>query len=286
MQMGITMQSFENHPDHWRARFPWPSAGGNKYDRGHVLVVGGGWEHTGAARLAAQAALRVGAGLVSVACDRQSLPIYAASLTAVMTKHAETAEDVTKLLEDARINTVLIGPGAGVTARTKACMLGLLALRRRVVLDADALTVFADAPRVLFEAIHGDCLMTPHADEFARLFGPVGEDHAARLDGAVRAAQSSGAVVILKGGETVIAAPDGRAMVNRHATPFLATAGSGDVLAGICTGLAAQGMPLFDAACAAVWVHGEAARRFGAGLIAEDIADQLPPVLKALRSEA
>jgi len=272
------IQSSTNSPDLWLSHLPRPQSSGSKYDRGHAIVVGGPVAQTGAARLAARAALRVGAGLVSVACDPSSLIVYATTLEAVMTKVVRDVEAFANLVGDGRIKAVLIGPGAGVNDRTQGFVLALLKARKACVLDADALTVFKDVPERLFAAITSPVLLTPHEGEFARLFGEV----VLREDDALRAAKTSGAVVLLKGADTVIAAPDGRLVVNRAAPPTLATAGSGDVLAGLATGLIAQGMEMFDAACAAAWIHAEAARRFGPGLIAEDLGEIVPPVLRDL----
>ena len=266
----------DNSPDLWLARFPRPQASGSKYDRGHAVVVGGPVAQTGAARLAARSALRVGAGLVTVACDPSSLIVYATALEAVMTRAVRDTEAFAELIGDNRVKAVLIGPGAGITDRTRDLVLAALSAHRSCVLDADALTVFKDAPQALFTAIRSPMLMTPHEGEFARLFGKVENREADALS----AAKTSGAVVLLKGSDTVIAAPDGRIIVNRSAPPWLATAGSGDTLAGLATGLIAQGMDTFDAACAACWIHAEAARRFGPGLIAEDLSEQVPAVLR------
>ncbi len=268
----------DNSPDLWLNRFPRPQASGSKYDRGHAIVVGGPVAQTGAARLAARSALRIGAGLVTVACDPSSLIVYATALEAVMTKSVRDTEAFGEWVRDNRIKAVLIGPGAGITERTRDFVLAALSAQRACVLDADALTVFKDAPQALFGAIRSPVLMTPHEGEFARLFGKVENREA----DAAKAAKTSGAVVLLKGSDTVIAAPDGRIVINRAAPPWLATAGSGDTLAGLATGLIAQGMAAFDAACAACWVHAEAARRFGPGLIAEDLSEQVPAVLRDL----
>lgn len=274
----------KNTPALWRAAFPVPRRAGNKYDRGHCIVLGGPLRSTGAAQLAATAALRAGAGLVSVACDRASLPVYAAALQAVMTKPAGTLAAFDRLVSDSRVTAVLLGPGAGVSARTKSFVLKSLARRKPAVLDADALSVFEGASARLFKAIASPCILTPHEGEFSRLFPDIKGNRLAR---ARAAAARSGAVVVLKGSETVIAAPDGRAAVNAPATPYLATAGTGDVLAGLCAGLLAQGMDPFKAACAAVWLQAEAARTVGAGLIAEDLPDILPDVLRrVLRRKA
>ncbi len=268
----------DNHPDLWLKALPRPQAAGSKYDRGHAVVVGGPVAQTGAARLAARAALRIGAGLVSVACDPSALMVYAMTLEAVMTKPVRDADAFAELIGDERVKTVLIGPGAGITDRTHDFVMAALEAEKACVLDADALTVFKDEPRVLFNAIRSPVLMTPHAGEFARLFGAPDDREADALG----ASKTSDAVVLLKGADTVIAAPDGRIVVNRAAPPTLATAGSGDTLAGLATGLIAQGMEVFDAACAAAWIHAEAARRFGPGLIAEDLAEQIPAVLRDL----
>jgi NAD(P)H-hydrate epimerase len=274
-----------NSPDLWRHRFPWPAPDGHKYDRGHTVIFGGDWLHTGATKLAAHAALRVGSGLVSVACDARALPIYAASFQAVMTKLVETSTDMSQLAHDLHVTAVLIGPGAGVTDRTKTRVIQLLACRKPMVLDADALTTFAALPKQLLDATHTSCILTPHAGEFVRLFGgsvAALDTHEVRLSAALHASRISGAVVVLKGAATVIATPDGKAAITSNAPAFLATAGSGDVLAGLCAGLLAQSMPVFETACAAVWLHGAAANQFGAGLIAEDIADQLPNILTTM----
>lgn len=268
----------DNSPALWLSRLPRPQADGSKYDRGHAVVLGGPVAQTGAARLAARAALRVGAGLVSVACDPSSLIVYATTLEAVMTKVVRDTEAFAGLVGDDRVKAVALGPGAGITGRTRDFVLRALEASKACVLDADALTVFKDAPQALFDAVRSPVLLTPHAGEFARLFGPVKN----REGDAMKAAKASGAVVLLKGSDTVIAAPDGRVVINRAAPPELATAGSGDVLTGLAAGLIAQGMEVFDAACVAAWIHADAARRFGPGLIAEDLSEQIPAVLRGL----
>lgn len=270
-----------NHPDWWLPAFPWPRSEGHKYSRGHAVIAGGA-VMTGAARLAARAAARLGAGLVTVATPPSAFAIYAAALAGVLVHPTEDAPGFATLLADRRRNTALVGPGAGVTPETRDKALAALAAGKRTVLDADALTVFAADPPALFRAIHSDCVMTPHEGEFARLFDTEG----GRLDRARRAAETSGAVIVLKGSDTVVAAPDGRAAINENAPPALATAGSGDVLAGMVLSLLAQGMPTFEAACAAVWLHADAARRFGPGLVAEDIVEALPASLAALKQRA
>src|SRR5437762_11227675 len=223
-----------NHPDWWRDAFPWPAPESLKYTRGHALVAGGAMM-TGAARLAARAAARLGAGLVTVAAPEAAFPVYAAALTGIIVQPTSGLDAFQGLLADPRRNAALLGPGAGVGDETRDKVLAILAARKLTVLDADALTSFAKNAEVLFGAIHSPCVLTPHEGEFARLFDRSGS----KLERACRAARTSGAVMLLKGNDTVIAAPDGRAAINPGAPPELATAGSGDVLAGMVLGLLA-----------------------------------------------
>jgi NAD(P)H-hydrate epimerase len=268
---------FGNDPAVWLARFPWPKSDGHKFDRGHAVVLGGG-RMTGAARLAARAARRAGSGLVSIACPDEAFPIYAASDPGTIVTALDGVGSFADLMADPRRNAVLIGPGAGISAATRKRVEEALESGKAAVIDADAITAFADHPAELFGRLTERCLLTPHAGEFKRLFGIDGD----KLSQARTAAAHAGAVVLLKGADTVIARPDGHAIINGNAPPWLATAGAGDVLAGLALGLMAQGMPTFDAAAAAAWLHGEAAMRFGPGLIAEDIAESLPGVLRDL----
>jgi ADP-dependent NAD(P)H-hydrate dehydratase / NAD(P)H-hydrate epimerase len=282
----ITPQCFENDPRLWVNALPALHPEAHKYTRGHALVVGG-YPTTGAARLAARAAARVGAGLTTVAVPEVAFPIYASALTSVMVSPLSVHsafDDLARLLSDVRFKALLTGPGAGVNANTREQVLALLATGRPTVLDADALTAFQDAPSDLFSAVRGPCVLTPHEGEFARIFRS--QTGANKINRALAAAQLSGAVIVLKGSDTVIASPDRQSamqtIVNTNAPPTLATAGSGDVLAGVITGLLAQGMPPFLAAAAAVWMHGAAASAFGPGLIAEDLPELLPEVLSGL----
>ncbi|WP_448187936.1 NAD(P)H-hydrate dehydratase [Azospirillum sp. sgz301742] len=275
----IAPRQWENGPELWAARYPWPRAESHKYARGHAVVMGGG-RMTGAGRLAARAALRAGAGLVTVACPPEAFAIYAAGSPSLIVEPAADDEAFAALLADARKNALLLGPGAGVGVHTRARVLTALDAGRDCVLDADALTSFAGAPADLLDRLNSRCVLTPHEGEFARLFDVEGD----KLARARAAAARCGAVVLLKGADTVIAAPDGRAALNANAPPELATAGAGDVLAGLILGLLAQGMDGFDAACAAAWLHGEAAAQVGPGLIAEDLPDALPAVLRRLRA--
>ena len=303
----IAPQAFANRPALWAAHYPWPSPAGHKYTRGHAIAVSGPPDMTGAARLAARGALRMGAGLVTLVGSAAATAINATHATAVMVRATPTEAALAEYLADARRNAVVIGPGAGTGAATVASVLTVLASDAAVVLDADALTAFCEgdgdvpvkaaglgfivraaqaqpAETDLFAAIESrsaPVVLTPHEGEFARLFGSL---EGSKLERARHAAKQSGAVVVLKGPDTVIAAPDGRAAVNDNAPAWLATAGAGDVLAGFIAGLLAQKMPAFEAACAAVWLHGECASTFGLGLIAEDLPETLPRVLASLRS--
>jgi hydroxyethylthiazole kinase-like uncharacterized protein yjeF len=275
----IAPMTFQNDPALWRDAMPQLDATGHKFTRGHALIWGG-YPLTGAARLAARAAARMGAGLTTVATDEIAFPIYAAALTSIMVQPVAGRAGFDSLIADLRITGFLIGPGAGVGRETQGKALAFLRSGRAAVLDADALTTFQSAPDDLFTAINGPCVMTPHEGEFARLFDLSGS----KLERARAAARRSGAVIVLKGADTVIAAPDGRAIINANAPPTLATAGSGDVLAGMILGLLSQGMDPFLAAAAAVWFHGQAAQAFGLGLIAEDLPDLLPRILRDLQN--
>lgn len=277
----ITSMAWQNAPALWTMAFPWPGRQAHKYRRGHAVVVSGGAAETGAARLAAAGAARVGAGLVTIGCPREALSIVASAITEILVAPVDGPSELFDLLRGRKRNAVLIGPANGVTNGTRANVHAVLdapvAEPTAVVLDADALTVFADAPEELFEALDETCVLTPHDGEFDRLFPHVTE--VGRLARARAAAEVSGAVVLLKGPDTVVAHPDGRAAISGNAPQTLATAGSGDVLGGILVGLRAQGMPPFEAAAAAAWLHGEAAARFGPGLIASDLPKLLPPLL-------
>jgi NAD(P)H-hydrate epimerase len=273
----IVPNTFENDPCLWLEKLPRPQQDGNKYSRGHALI-SGGYPMTGAARMAGRAAARVGAGLTTIAVPEIALPIYAGALTSIMVKPMAAPTDFEALLEDPRLSAFLIGPGAGVGAETRERTLAVLATHRATLIDADAITSFKDDQAALMGAISGPCVMTPHEGEFTRLFDSSGD----KLRRTRRAAARSRAVIVLKGSDTVIAAPDGRAVINSNAPPTLATAGAGDVLSGMVLGLLAQGMDNFLAAAAAVWLHGAAAAAFGPGLVAEDLPDLLPGVLRRL----
>ena len=285
----IAPRRFENAPSVWLERFPRPGPLGHKYSRGHALIAGGR-ELTGAARLAAYAALRAGAGLVSIAAHPDALGVYRAGRPSIMVREAADTGAFADTLKDDRIRAVVVGPGNGVDAGTRGKTLAALSSNAACVIDADAITAFADDTESLFAAIRKHCadtVLTPHEGEFARLFkGHADVDELGRLAAAQEAARISGAVVVLKGPDSIVASPDGRTAINTNAPPELATAGSGDVLAGFISGLLAQGLDGFDAAAAAVWLHGAAATEFDPGLIAEDIADSLPPVLRRMREVA
>lgn len=268
-----------NDPVLWLDRFPWPATETHKHARGRLGVVSGGALSTGAARLAIRAGLRIGAGWVEALCPPDAAPVLAVALEGPVLRPFETEAELERLAGD--LDAVVIGPAAGVGPATAANLRALERTGAALVVDADALTSFAGRPEDLFAALDRDDVLTPHAGEFDRLFpGLIAE--AGREGAARRAAERTGATVLLKGAETLIAAPDGRLVVNRAEAPWLATLGTGDVLAGLIGGLLAQGLTGFDAACAAAWIHAEAARRFGPGLIASDLPDLFPPVLKEL----
>ena len=276
---------WSNAPQLWRGSFPLPRVDGHKYARGHAVVVSGGLASTGAARLAARGALRAGAGLVTIATPREALAVNAAANLAVMVRLVDGADELSEFLGDRRRNVVVLGPGGGVGHPMRELVLAALAGERAVVLDADALTSFADEPQMLFAATRARAaatLMTPHEGEFSRLFKALGSEVPSKVERARQAAQEAGAVVLLKGPDTVVAASDGRATIAENAPPWLATAGSGDVLAGIAAGCLAQGMPAFEAASAAVWLHGEAGNAAGPGLIAEDLPEAMPAIFRRL----
>lgn len=279
--------AYRNGPALWENSFPHLEAASHKYTRGHAVVVSGPAHKTGAARLAARGALRVGAGLVTLVSPQAALAENAAHLTAIMLRPCEDADDLDDLLTDERLNVVLAGPGLGSGDRTRDIVAVAASAGRGLVLDADALTSFAGQLPLLAAHLRDGAaraVLTPHAGEFARLF----KDTDAVAEGlpkherARRAAALSGAVVVLKGADTVIADPEGRVAINDHGTPYLGTAGSGDVLAGLVAGLIAQGMAPFEAAAAAVWLHGDAGLRHGPGLIAEDLPELMPAVLRDL----
>jgi hydroxyethylthiazole kinase-like uncharacterized protein yjeF len=273
----LPIDTWENDPALWRTELPRAKSSGNKYSRGHALLCGG-YPMTGAARMAARAAARIGAGLTTIAVPEIAFSIYAAALTSIMVRPLKQDGDLAQLLSDPRFTAFLIGPGAGVTDATRETVLEILAAARPALLDADAISVFASKTAELARAIRAPCVMTPHDGEFARLFDLPGD----KLSRARSAARQSGAVIVLKGADTVIAAPDGRAVINTNAPASLATAGSGDVLGGLILGLLAQGMDAFLAAAAGVWVQGAAAAAFGPGLLAEDLPDLVPAVLRQL----
>lgn len=273
---GLEVSTWENHPVHWRRNYPRRELGDHKYKFGHAVVVGGA-RMTGAARLAARTALRAGAGLVTLTCPQEAFAIYALASASVITEPLDDLKAFTAFLADKRRNAVLLGPGNGVSQQTRSFVLEALGAGKACVLDADALSVFQDRPEALFGAIAGPCVLTPHEGEFSRIFPDLKGDKLARCRAAAR---RSGAVVLLKGADTVIAAPDGQARINTNAPPDLATAGSGDVLAGVVVGLVAQGMTAFDSASAAAWLHGGAAAAFGPGLISEDLPDLLPEAVR------
>ena len=276
----IAPRQAENRPANWLASLPMPDDAHHKYSRGYAVIAGGP-EMTGAARLAARAARRVGAGMVSVAVPYDARVIYRVAMEGAVIRPFRDTATFTEIAEDPRVGACLVGPGNGVMGGTRERALAVLRLAKPVVLDADALSVFETNRGLLADTIRGPCILTPHEGEFRRLFDATGD----KLSRVRAAAAESGAVVLLKGADTTIAAPDGRAVINANAPATLATAGTGDVLAGMAVGLLAQGMDAFEAACAAAWIHGAAACKVGVGMIAEDLPDAVPSILQELQSE-
>lgn len=268
-----------NHPDLWVHLLPKVSGASHKFTRGHLTVFSGPASATGAARLSAMAGLKAGAGLVTLASPASAALVNAAQTTAVMVKTVDDLDDLEDYLSDQRMSAFVLGPGFGIGDKARAFTLSLS--KRRLVLDADGISSFREQPDELFHAFSGDetrLVLTPHEGEFARLFADIASDKTlGKVEKAQAAARKANAAVVYKGADTVIAAPDGRAMINENAPPWLATAGSGDVLAGIIGGLLAQGVPTFEAAAAGVWLHAETGARLGVGLTAEDLAAGVRP---------
>jgi hydroxyethylthiazole kinase-like uncharacterized protein yjeF len=271
---------FVNRAGLWASKMPWPRVDSHKHARGRLAVVSGGPWNTGAARLAARGGLRIGAGLVTVLSPPDALGPNAAHLEAVMLRPFDGEAELLRAAEAA--DAVVIGPAAGVGSATAGALMTLARTGAALVVDADALTSFRDDPQRLFGALDRDDVITPHPGEFERLFPGLIAASPERITAAREAARRCGAIVLLKGPDTVVAAPDGRAAVNINGSPWLATAGSGDVLAGFIGGFVAQGMGSFEAACAAAWIHAECAASFGPGLIAEDLPDLAPQALRRL----
>ena len=287
----IKPNTFRNAPALWIRAFPQPKFDGHKYSRGHAVLLSGGIDSTGAARLCARGALRAGAGVVTIASPREALAVNAAASLAVMVRAVDDVGEFVAFLADIRRNVAVLGPGGGVGVKMREMVLAALEAGPAVVLDADALTSFEGELPALTAAIKArkaPVLLTPHEGEFIRLFSGLGDilEAPSKLERARAAAAETGATVLLKGADTVVAAPDQRATIADNASAWLATAGSGDVLAGFCAGLLAQGMPVFEAASAGVWLHAEAGNSVGPGLIAEDLPEALPSVLRGLPKSA
>jgi hydroxyethylthiazole kinase-like uncharacterized protein yjeF len=277
-------QIWENDPALWAHDFVWPDLASHKHARGKLAVASGGPWNTGAARLAARAGLRVGAGLVTLHSPPAALAVNAAHLTAVML--APFAEPSALGQVAATTDALAIGPAFGVGAAAREAVAACAAAGRGLVLDADALTSFAEEPPALFALLHPNCVLTPHPGEFRRLFADLAAAPVSKVERTRAAAARAGCVALLKGADTVIARPDGATVVNTNGTSFLATAGAGDVLTGLIAGLLAQGMTAWPAACAGAWLHGACADALGPGLIAEDLCEAIPAALRRLKPPA
>ena len=270
----------DNSPDLWLSKFPWPTAASHKHSRGRMIVVSGNAWSTGAARLAARAGLRIGAGLVTLLSTPEALAVNGAHLEAVMLQPFETEAELEAAASS--VDVAVIGPAAGVDEATVSNLFALARTGAALVVDADALSVFRHDVSELLSVLDRDDVLTPHQGEFERLFPGLLRNSPDRTAATLEASKRAGSIVLLKGNDTVIAAPDGRCVVNRAGSVWLATAGTGDVLAGLIAGLIAQGMDSFDAACAAVWIHSDAAELHGPGLISEDLPGLVPLVLAGL----
>ena len=268
-----------NAPVMWIDRLPYLTTESHKYSHGHVLVIGG-YPMAGAARLAARAAMRMGCGMVTITAPPNGVGVYASAMEFAIIHPLLDTDSISDIISHRKISAILIGPGLGVSDLTRSRVLEVLQCGVAVVLDADALTCFSNDPQELFGSINGPCIITPHEGEFSRLFDLDGP----KSERAQQAAHISHSTVVLKGSSTVIASTEGSLIVNANAPASLATAGTGDVLAGMIVSLVAQGMASFDAAVAATWIHAEAARKFGIGLIAQDLPDLLPTVLRELHA--
>lgn len=285
----LKLEVFENGPDLWAKALPWPDAFSHKHARGRLAVWASGPRRgpslsCGAPRLSAIAGQRTGAGWVSLGVLADDIPPLGADAASLIHIALGEPDHITKLF--ATHQAGIVGPGLGQFEDAKKIVLAALAGGQACVVDADAISIFGDAPDELFKALPERAVLTPHQGEFGRIFKELMEAGPEKLAATRAAAKACGRVVLFKGPDTVIAAPDGRARINVHATPFLASAGTGDVLAGIIGGLLAQGMDAFDAASAAAWIHGEAGRRLGAGLIADDLPGLLPDILNAFAPDA
>lgn len=264
----------------WRDLLPWPKRADHKHKRGRVAVVSGPATSTGAARMAALACLRTGAGVVTLLGENDAMRVLANTNMEVMLRGYSDPSELIDLVVDKDV--VVVGPAAGVNVATRQCVLSSLRAGKKVVIDADAISVFSEDPRTLMESLHPECVLTPHAGEFARIFPGVLEGAKNRIEAVRQAQVRAGCTILLKGADTIIASAPDRVRVNVHSGPWLATAGAGDVLAGMVGGLMAQGMSAFEAASAAAWMHGDASLRRGPGLIAGDLVDAIPDVLKSL----
>ena len=272
-----------NKPEIWISSFPIPSRTDHKYSRGMVLINCGPKSKTGAARLAARSAMRVGAGAVKIVCDKSTVDILEPQISVELIDVVNNKQDFQNILKDKKITSILIGPGNGINDETKARALMALAFIDYVVLDADALTVFADNPEELFIDCYPHTILTPHEGEFKKIFGNKINDIEDRVLKTSEASKKSNTIVVLKGADTIIAAPNGEVVVNKSSAAYLATAGSGDVLAGIIASLVGiNKMNAFNAACAGVWIHSKTGEKLGAGMIAEDIVDMIPVTIKEL----
>ncbi len=272
-----------NNPDLWIKEFPFPSSADHKYSRGLLVINSGPIYKTGAARLAGRSAMRVGAGAVKLICDEEAAKVLEPQISVELISVVKEKNEIQKIFKDKKVSSVLVGPGNGINDETKTRTLMALAFVDHVVIDADAITCFEDNPKELFIDTYSHTILTPHEGEFRRLFGEKIASIEDKVVRTVEASKIAGSIIVLKGSDTVIADPEGNVVINSSEAPYLATAGSGDVLAGIIASLAGKKkMNAFNAACAGTWIHSKLGELIGPGLIAEDLIDNIPLVIKKL----
>jgi len=273
-----------NNPELWIKEFPFPSSFDHKYSRGLLIINCGPIYKTGAARLAGRSAMRVGAGAVKLICDDEAAKVLEPQISVELISVVKEKNEIQQIFKDRKVSSILVGPGNGVNDETKSRTLLALAFVKHVVIDADAITCFEKNPKELFVDTYPHTILTPHEGEFRRLFGDEIASIEDKVVKTVEASKLAGSIVVLKGADTIIANPEGQAVINSSEAPYLATAGSGDVLAGIIASLVGDNkMSAFNAACAGTWIHSKLGELIGAGLIAEDLIDNIPLIIKKLQ---
>jgi len=273
----------ENSPHLWVKYFPWKKISGHKYSRGRVVVHGGQKEFTGATILSAQAALRTGTGSVKIICSKNTLQIYSLKFPSVLKTEINNIYQLEKFLKKEKITSILIGPGAGSNKKVKEIVKLILRKVKYAVIDADALTCFKNDLKSLYNLLDKNKIITPHLGEFHRIF-PTIKKKLNNVDKVLIATKLTKSNIVLKGSSTIIISYDKKIIINDHSSSELAVIGSGDVLSGLIVSLVGdKKMSPFLAGCAATWIHGDIAKKYGKGLIAEDIVKGIPAALKRLK---